>query len=367
MSVYRIYGDKLLSKTEFADAVAEAGNNALDPNVFLTNVAADIALVETSALENTMNPAVTQFVPIGFGRPLTILIREIYTGRYPSRGFLGSSTKPMAVVTGLKDYSAYAATSRAVNFLMKDVKPHTRFKAPPTFTDGTNVVAYSPAVVTDSFHFTIEIAFDKFDDSLFDLVSKGLATAAGIPVLMPAAGYLLAASGLVKIGASVADGLIDGKASFSVTDSFDFNLPGTAAPAADFRVLCHFDANGMTYDPVQGLLNPNGTVYQGDEPYVVISLDGAVRKNLESFSAAVATAGILKQFFNMRDGAEVISTSLIDAVKLASDMKYRGQAEDLQRQIELAVGTEKNELQARLDAINKNILTQTLRVGAAPK
>ncbi|WDH32406.1 hypothetical protein [Pseudomonas chlororaphis] len=366
MSVYRIYGDKLLSKTAFAVAIAESGNNALEAEDFLTNVAADTAYAATSGLETTASPAVTQFVPIGAGKPLTILIREIYTGRFPARGFLGSSSKPMAVVTGLKDYSAYAATSRAMNFLLKDVKPHTRFKAPSTFTDGTNVVAYSPAVVTDSFHFTIEIAFDKFDESFFEMVSKGLATAAGIPLLIPAAGYLLAASGVVKIGAGVADGLIDGEASFSVTDSFDFNLPGTVAPVADFRVLCHFDANGMTYDPVRGLLNPNGTVYQGDEPYAVISLDGAVRKNLESFSVAVATAGIMKQFFNMRDGAEVISTSLTDAVKLASDIKYRSQAVELQRQIILAVGAEKNELQARLDAINKNILTETLRIGTVP-
>jgi len=367
MSVYRIYGDKLLSKTEFAEAVAETGNSALEPKDFLTNVAADAAFGGTSALETTPSPAATQFVPIGLGKPLTILIREIYTGRYPAKGFLGSSAKPMAVVTGLKDYSDYAATSRAVNFLLREVKPRTRFKAPPTFTDGTNVVAYSPAVLTDSFHFTVEIAFDKFDDGLFDVVSKGLATAAGIPVLMPAAGYLLAASGLVKIGANLADGLIDGKASFSVTDSFDFNLPGTPAPVADFRVLCHFDASGMTYDPVRGLLNPDGTVYNDDEPYVVISLDGAVRKNLESFAAAVATAGIMKQFFNMRDGAEVISTSLVDAMKLASDMKYRGQAEDLQKQIGSAVETEKPPLQARLDALNKNILNEVLRVGTAPK
>ncbi|QRK81898.1 hypothetical protein JN757_15070 [Pseudomonas granadensis] len=367
MSVYRIYGDKLLSNKEYAETLVEAANSKLELKDFLTNVGADVAFGATSALETTPSAAATRFEPIGLGKPLTILIREIYTGRYPTRGFLGSSTKPMAVVTGLKDYSLFAATTRAVNFLLREVEPRTRFKVPPAFTDGTNVVAYSPAVLTDSFHFTVEIAFDKFDEGLFDVVSKGLAAAAGIPLLMPAAGYLLAASSLVKLGASFADGLVDGNASFSVTDSFDFNLPGVPVPAADFRVLCHFDASAMTYDPARGLLNRNGTVYDGDEPYVVISLDGAVRKSLESFANAVATAGITKQFFNLRDGAEVLSTSLIDAMKLASDMKYRGQAVDLQKQVGSAAEADKHALQARLDALNKNILNEELRVMTGPK
>ncbi|HEX8449525.1 MAG TPA: hypothetical protein VF652_08040 [Allosphingosinicella sp.] len=365
MAVYRIYGNKLLSKAKFAEALSEGAGDALEAKDFLATDSAEPGFGRSSGLESTPPPAATQFVPIGLGKPLTILIREIYTGRFPSKGFLGSSGKPMAVVTGLKDYSVYAASSRAVNYLLKDVKPHTRFKAPPTFTEGTNVVAYSPAVVTDSFHFTVELAFDKFDDHLFDVVSKGLSAAAGIPMIMPAAGYLLAASTLVKIGSNLADGLVDGRASFSVTDSFDFNLPGSAPPAADFRVLCHFDAAGMTYDPARGLLNADGSVYNGDEPYVVISLDGAVRKNLESFAPTVATAGIMKQFFNMRDGAEIVSTSLIDAMKLANDMKYRGEAAALRKQLESAAATDKAALQARLDALNKNILNEELRVAAA--
>jgi hypothetical protein len=46
-----------------------------------------------------------------------------------------------------------------------------------------------------------------------------------------------------------------------------------------------------------------GTLYDGDEPYVVISLDGAPRPNLEHFAPTVAAAGVLKQFFNMRNFA----------------------------------------------------------------
>lgn len=365
MAVYRIFGEKLLSKGEFVEALTQAGDDHVRSQVVSPAIAADPAFGGGSGLEDTPPPAATQFVPIGLGKPLTILIREIYTGRHPTKGFLGSSAKPMAVVTGLKDYSAYAATTRAVNYLLPSVKPHARFKAPPTFTEGTNVVAYSPAVVTDSFHFTVEIAFDRFNDRLFEVISKGLASAAGIPLLIPSAGYLLAASGLVKVGSSLAEGLVDGKASFSVTDTFDFNVPGNRVPVADFRVLCHFDASGMTYDPAHGLLDRTGAVYEGAEPYVVISLDGAVRKNLESFAPTVATAGVMKQFFDLRDGAEVVSTGLIDAIKLANDMKYRGQAVDLVKQLVVASSEDKAALQTRIEALNKNILNEVLRVSGA--
>jgi hypothetical protein len=361
MAVYRILGDKLLSKADFASQLSATGG--LESTESAASHALAAAFESPAGLEN--NPAVTQFVPIGLGKPLTILIREIYTGRHPTKGFLGSSAKPMAVVTGLKDYSVYAASSRAVNFLQNDIRPKTRFKAPSTFNDGTNVVAYSPAVVTDSFHFTVEMAFDRFDGGLFEILSKGLSAAAGIPILMPAAGYLMAAGGLIKIGSELADGLIDGKAAFSVTDSLDFNMPGVAAPTADFRVMCNFDASGMRYDPARGLLNKDGTVYNGDEPYVVVSLDGAVRKNLESFAPTVAAAGVMKQFFNARNGAEVSMTALIEGMKLANDMKYRGEAEDLKKQLAAASAEDKAALQARLDALNKNILSDVLKVTAA--
>lgn len=359
MPAYRILGDQLISNGEFISRLASRRGGLESADDFaqskLRKAFAPAGLEASSS-------AATQFVPIGLGRPLTILIREVYTGRFPVKG-LFSGAKPMAIVTGLKDYSVFAAASRAVNFLERNIAPRTRFRAPSTFADGTNVVAYSPAVLTDSFHFTVEMAFDNFDAELFDKISKGLTAAAGIPLLMPAAGYLLAASGLIKVGAEWADGLIDGNAAFSVTDSLDFNLPGTVPPSADFRVLCRFDAAGLRYDPSRGLLDTDGRVYDGDEPYVIVSLDGAERKNLEAFAPSLATAAVLKQFFNMRSGAELSVTALLDGMKLANDMKYRADAEALKRQIATAgTDAEREGLQARLESLNKNILNDVLRV-----
>jgi hypothetical protein len=360
MATYRIFGDEVLTKAEFAERRTANFTEGLEAGESLAGSPLEAAFATPDLLES--QPGAAQFVEIGVGKPLTILIREVYTGRFPVKPFLGSSGKPMAVVTGLKDYSVFAAASRAVNFLMKDIHPHTRIKAPSTFTDGTNVVAYSPAVVTESFHFTVEMAFDRFDGGLFDALSKGLTAAAGIPLLLPAQGYLLAAGGLLKAGSDWADALIDGKASFSVTDTLDFDVPGSVPPKADFRVLCKFDARGMRYSSDDGLLQADGTPYKGDEPYVVVSLDGAPRKSLEAFAPTVATAGVLKQFFDMRDGTEASVTAVLDAFKLANDMKYREKAEAVQKQLAAAAPDDKAVIQAQLDALNKNILNDVLKV-----
>ena len=360
MASYRILGDRLVSNGEFMSRLADRAARGLEAADHLGTDRLSTVFAPKAGQE--ASPAATQFVPIGIGRPLTILIREVYTGRYPSQGWFGGA-KPMAIVTGLKDYSVFAATSRAINFLQQGIGQSTRFKAPSTFSDGTNLVAYSPAVVSNSFHFTVEMAFDNFDAGLLEKISNGLTASAGIPLLMPAAGYLLAASGLIKIGAEWADGLIDGNAAFSITDSLDFSVPGSVPPTADFRVLCRFDAEGMRYDPAKGLLDSNGHTYDGDEPYVIVSLDGAERKSLKSFTPTVASAAVLKQFFNMRNGAELSVTSLLDGLKLVNDMKYRAEAEELkQRMGVVTTDDERARLKERLQALNKNILNEALRV-----
>lgn len=353
MSSYRILEDEVLSKAEFAQRAEVVQESSLESH----------PLAALRAPDPETEPAATQFEAIGIGKPLTILIRHVYTGKHP-KSLIGGG-REMCVVTGLKDYSVFAASSRAINFLQKDIRPRTHFKAPSTFTGGTSVVAYSPAVVTDSLHFTVEMAFDRFPDKLMGTISAALGSLAGIPLMVPAQGALLAASSVLKIGSDWADALIDGRASFSVTDTLDFNIPGVAQPRADFRVMCRadFDPSGFRYDPQRGLVAPGGTLYDGESPYVVVSLDGATRKSLEKFSATVATAEVLKQFFSMRDGAEASVEALLSAFKLANDLKFRDQAKELAASMEAEPDpAKKSGMQKRLDALKKNILSPELKL-----
>ncbi|MEP9359538.1 hypothetical protein [Sphingomonas sp. KR3-1] len=305
----------------------------------------------------------TQFTPIGPNKPLTVLITYVYPGKYPKGGLFGGP-KDMAVVSGVKDYSVFAASARALNMLKQGVTKREGFSGPAAFEQGTALVAYQPAVVTDSQTITIEGAFDNFPDELVNKVGDAINSAAGIPLFLPWAGYMLAAGALTKLAGGLADALFDGKPAFSFDETLDFNIPGTALPTADFRVLANnsFNPTGYHFDRKRGLLDANGNAYAGDEPYVVVSLDGAERPKLADFAPTVASAAVLKRFFNMRDGANASIDAIVDGLKLLSDSKYRFEADDLQRKIAaMADGADKTALAARRAAILKNIGNDLLK------
>jgi hypothetical protein len=55
------------------------------------------------------------FTPIGKGLPLSILIREVYTGAHPTRGLFGGSGD-VAVVSGVKNYEALQRQHASIEF-----------------------------------------------------------------------------------------------------------------------------------------------------------------------------------------------------------------------------------------------------------
>jgi len=360
MAVLRILGDEVVSKSRYlSQAQSGPALEALaDPRSHPLKSAFAVP-----GLEAESGPGATEFAPIGLGKPLTILIRDVYTGRHPKKGVFGGGGKHMAVVSALKDYATFAPSSRAVNFMEKDIAAHRRLKAPAATSAGTNIVAYSPAVLSDQLHYTIEMTFDRFPEGLFDAISGAFKTAANLPVLLPAQNYLLAAGGVIKIVSDWGNALADGKAAFSVTDTLDFNIPGSIAPSADFRVLGSEEHEGLKYDPGRGLLKADGKPYDGDEPYVVVSLDGAPRPALETFAPTLATAEQLKQFFAMKDGAEASIEAVVEGLKLANDLKYRNQAKALKAALDIEPdGPKKQEMQRRFDALQNNILSAELKL-----
>lgn len=350
MTNFRVLGDKVVTKSEYLEDLQ-------------ANPDRPSALESLGQQEGVQSDAVTQFKPIGMGLPLTVLIREVYTGKHPKKGFLGGGGKAMLVTSALKGYASYAPASRAVNFTEPSIEPHKTMMAPSAANAGTNVVAYSPAVLTEQMFFTVEMAFDRYPEGLLNTVASAFTGAANIPLLLPAREFLLAAGGLIKIGNDWAEALVDGRATFSRTDTVDFDVPGVAPTKADFRIMGSDAHRGLTYQPGVGLVSDTGTAYDGDEPYVVVSLDGAERKSLADFAPTLATAEQLKKFLNARDGAEASIEFLLEGVKLANDLAYRKEAQDLAKQLETEPdGPDKEAKTKRLAAVKKNILNKDLQL-----
>jgi hypothetical protein len=343
MGTFRIVGDVNLPETEFRQLVARLAE-----------------VPEQPLAMGALYGAVTPFEPVGIGKPLTIQIRHVYTGRFPKRRAFGGS-KDVAVVSGVKDYSVFNATTRALNFIQRDHTAHTSIKTPPAFVDGTTIVAYFPAVTTESLTVSFELAVDDFPQDFVDKVGGAFQSLAGIPLLLPYAGYLLAAGEIIKLGGSLGNGVFDGKPEFEITESLPFDSPGELVVDADFRLVTHSETLRLDYeyDSQRGMVNRiTKKVYEGDEPYLVISLDGRQRPDLADFASTAASASILKQFLNLGEDVRTPIDTIVEGIKLMSDMRFRKKAIALAESLKrLPEGSaERERLQKIHNALVNNIM-----------
>lgn len=311
--------------------------------------------------------AVADFVPtpIRPGGPLCVQIRHVYTGKYPEGGFLKSSKQPMILTSALKDYAVFAPSTRAINFLTT-AKAKAPLTTPKATEAGTPIVAYYPAVVADSLTLTLDIAFDGFDDTLVRGIAGAFTALGGLPIFASIGGFLIAGGSLIKLAGDTADRLIDGTPKFSQTLDLNFQPSNGPVVAADLRVVCNrsFDPSPYRYDFGVGLVSKsNNQPYAGDEPYIVLLIDGAERQNLKSFAPTAATAGQLDKFFGAKPGAEVAIDGFVGAMKLWNDFHYRSEADDVKKQLQDPSLTEaqKKALNDKLAALIKNIQTDELK------
>jgi hypothetical protein len=376
MAVFRVLDDRVVSEVEF-QSLGEETRELTKGAALLAHreaLARDVREIGEAAprgrprLASATRGAPIDFTPIGLGVPLSILIAHVYTGKYPRSWTGGDGKKSMLVTSACKDHSVFNATPRALNFLREGVKPKDHFNAPPANTNGTRVVYYSPAVTSDALVATFEIAFHDMAPDLIKKLGEAAGAAAGIPVFLPATGYLLAGSQLLKLASNVVGTWLNGDAVMSETVTFNFATAGEAAAEADFRIVAPqgFDASGLRYEPGLGLVSrQTGDKYDDDKPYIVLIVDGAQKKNLETFAPTVATAGILERFYRTGDATSTSIDSMIDAMKVVSDMRFREQAIALAADIrELPANTPAATRQRMLDeftALTRNIGDQSLR------
>jgi hypothetical protein len=311
MAIYHVLGDLVLTSSEFRMKAAEVGERA--------------EIVEAN---------IADFTQIGINRPLTVQIRHVYTGQFPKQRFL-SGNKDMLVTSATKDVAVFNAASRAVNFLRKDVAANSGFDSPAATDQGTPLVWYTPAVTSSSTILTLEIIFDEFPNELVGKISTALSGLAGIPIFIPAAGYLLAAGTVVKLAGDLGQALFDGKPVFSATETIDFDTPGAIIAEAEFRIICNpdFDASQFRFIPKRGLVDSNGKVYDGAEPYVVISLDGKKRDEFASFGATMASSALMQKFYNIKDGTEAALDTVVEAMKLFNDSKFRAKVDAIDKKL----------------------------------
>ena len=280
------------------------------------------------------------FQEVGLGKPLTVEIRHVYTGKYPVAGGLFTpQSKGLLVTSALKNLVTTGAATRALNYLQADSPAYGTIRDPRATEQGTPLVYYSPAVVDSALTLTLELGFRDFERRYFDWFSQVFTHAAGLPVFVTQAPILIVAGTLVSIAREVAARFFEKPPVFAATESLAFDRPGAEKLVAGFKLIADEPLKQeflVEHEVDEGgiLVNKQSRQrYGGDLPYMVISVDGREMKAYDQFTPLAATAALLESYFNISGGDEKPLDPLLEALTLYNDWNFRKQADGLQQEI----------------------------------
>lgn len=205
-------------------AAGLAGNKKVAPVKFSTGTLDKKNFVRNFSLTATKPPIA--FQPIGLGLPLTVMIREVYTGKYP-KGNLFGNKKDLLVTSAIKSIASFEAKPKALNFLVNGVKSGSRLERPAASSQGTPIVFYSPALLERSLTLDLTMVFDNFPQETFDQIGNFFTAAGGLPIFLAQSAYLIGAGMLVKLIGDIGEAIFDGNPNFVSSDAIDIFLPGS--------------------------------------------------------------------------------------------------------------------------------------------
>lgn len=374
MAVFYAMGDALVGRNElhakigtgelkhFQEALAKKPNEA--KLNLLTGTATAKNIVGSF---DRGNGSPIDFEEIGIGKPLTVQIRHIYTGN-KAEGFWGD--KDMLVTSAMRSISTYDAAPRAVNYLVRSAQNNRNFRTVNATEKGTPLICYSPSLTQPSSVVTVEVMFSGFPKETFDAVAQAFNSASSIPVFVPASGYLVAAGLAMKLAGNIGKSLVDGTPALRRTEEITFVTPGSNKATANFILLISDEVSDQTLAnykvTAKGTLarmDDENKLYDGEYPYVIICLDGREVDEYKMFSPTAATAAQLDKFYNINDGSSQPLGTIIDALKLYNDMKFREKASNVAEKLKGMVkgSDEYNNMLVQFQAYVSNIGTKELK------
>jgi hypothetical protein len=368
MPTYYAVGSALVEEAEYADYELESlRRDQPIGRTFTTGVVGAEAALRTSTATGDVVP----FIDIEFGKPLSVELRYVYPGKHPKPEW-GDEKKDMLVTTAMRNIAAFNKAPRAINFLVKQVKAKKGFGSVAATDDGTPLVFYSPAVDVHNSVLTIDFGFRDFDPHVLKMLSTALKSAASVPIFATASFHLMFGSSLVNLGADIGKLVLEKPQVFRASEPIQFLRPGTTKSKAGFRLvtqteLARDELKAYEVHETGKLVDKNGAEYQGDTPYVVISLDGRPVSSYKDFTPTAASAAMLEDYFAIRESGAGEMAALKSALELYNDYRQRKKVDELDEDAERI--TDKNseaykENVRQRDAAAANIMNKELRPGA---
>ncbi len=354
MALLYNYGDRIISENELTERTISG----------MVDVAVEEFFTERSG-------SVPRFTPVGIGKPLSIEIISIYSGDAPQKTLGGK--KDLMVASAIKSNITYDAAPRMINQLISKVKDHKIYE-PSAVDSGSPIVYYTPALDINTVTCTFELVAERFSRQVFDDISSLFKSASGLPIFAPASSFLMAGTRIVDIMGSIGRALSKSNPFLKENYNIRLDTPLFNTDHARQIVICNDeDVDNLTrkskivIDQNTGkpfLVNKQTQArYEGDAPYILISIDGRERHDLENFTPKLASSAMLDRFYGDKRGAN--STEIIEkAMVLYNDYFYHEKAKKLKEKLAEQNGSvDSNDRgQKLLEAYSKNITHDVFKV-----
>lgn len=311
------------------------------------------------------------FTKIAIGKPLSIEILTVYTGKMPNVGFLGilSGNPDLLVSSAVKSSQTFDVAPRAINQLVQKVSKF-QYIEPSALTEGCPIVYYTPSLADDTLFCSFELVVNSFDDSTIKQISGLFKSAVGLPVFAPAAAYLIAGSVILNIFKDIGNALLKRDPFLRADLPLRFNTPGVPISFARAALLYNDEDSEefKDYETGSSRIGPgrNRTSlfhkktkeeYHGSSPYVIANIDGRKREGLDKFSPKLASAALIEQFYGAKDTTSQVINALNEAMELYNDFSFRQKVEAIKKQLDqLPQDSADYKVEKSLyDAYNENI------------
>ena len=184
MPFYRAFGSELVDINEIKER--EKGRKReikkeglIDFNLKMSKSWKGVELHELQLPQSHIPPKskkLQEFVDIGIGKPMLVMIRHVYPGKH------GGLWSDMLVTSAMKSITTFNAMPRAVNFVVNNIKKRKHLNNPCAAEEGTPVVFYTPALVEDNTILSFELMLDRIPGEIFDNLSNIFKSLSGIPI-----------------------------------------------------------------------------------------------------------------------------------------------------------------------------------------
>jgi len=302
------------------------------------------------------------YLPIGLGKPLIIRLHTIHVGDL--KNGLRNKKQSVIVTSMIKDDITYNIPPRGVHQIYQSVKDrYTLF--PQAGNEGTELIYYSPALDSNKLLLDIEIKANRIKSEIIDEIENGLISASGVPVFSPYGSFILAGGKMIKIAGNILNKFMDREPLLKYSFDIRNEIGGMTNSTSGIRIGTNFETREefRNYKCIHDanndgklILAKNGIRYDGDVPYVILSVDGRNSEKYKDFKATIITAAKLKKYYGISDSTNI--SEEVELFKISNDYNY------LKKIIELKSKMKNEENVEKIENINQFIETYTKNISS---